>query len=48
MEACRSSGLSVGQWCQENGMQYLDIFPGKGRFWDLKEVQDATFARCQL
>lgn len=54
VEACRSSGLPVGQWCQENGIAVSTYFSWQKKvFQALKEVREATFAevpiteRCQ-
>ena len=45
VEACRSSGLSVGQWCQENGIAVSTYFSWQRKvFQALKEVQEVTFA----
>ena len=54
MEACRSSGLSAGQWCQENGRAISTYFSWQRKvFQALKDIQEVTFAevpvmeRCQ-
>ena len=54
VEACRSSGLPVGQWCQENGIAVSTYFFWQRKvFQALKELQEVTFAevpvteRCQ-
>ena len=54
VEACRSSGLPVGQWCQENGIAVSTYFSWQRKvFQALKELQEVTFAevpvmeRCQ-
>ena len=54
VEACRNSGLSVGQWCQENGIAVSTYFSWQKKvFQALKEVREITFAevpiteRCQ-
>ena len=45
VEACRSSGLPVGQWCQENGIAVSTYFSWQRKvFQALKEVQEVTFA----
>ena len=45
VEACRSSGLSVGQWCQENGIAVSTYFSWQRKVSQaLKEVQEVTFA----
>ena len=49
VEACRNSGLPVGQWCRENGIAVSTYF-----FWQrkvfqvLKEVQEVTFAEVPV
>ena len=48
VEACRSSGLPVGQWCQENGIAVSTYFSWQRKvFQALKEVQEVTFAHSQ-
>ena len=54
VEACRSSGLPVGQWCQEKGIAVSTYFFWQRKvFQALKELQEVTFAevpvmeRCQ-
>ena len=54
VEACRSSGLPVGQWCQENGIAVSTYFFWQRKvFQALEELQEVTFAevpvmeRCQ-
>ena len=45
VEACRSSGLPVGQWCQENGIAVSTYFFWQRKvFQTLKELQEVTFA----
>ena len=45
VEACRNSGLTVVQWCQENGIAVSTYFSWKRKvFQALKEVQKITFA----
>ena len=45
VEACRSSGLPVGQWCQENGIAVSTYFCWQRKvFQALKEVREVTFA----
>lgn len=47
--ACRNSGLSVGQWCQENGIAVSTYFSWQKKvFQALKEVQDVTFAEVPI
>ena len=49
VEACRNSGLSVGQWCQENGIAVSTYFSGQRKvFQALKEVQEVTFAEVPI
>lgn len=49
VEACRSSGLSVGQWCQENGIAVSTYFSWQRKvFQALKEVQEVTFAEAPI
>ena len=49
VEACRSSGLSVGQWCQENGIAVSTYFSWQRKvFQALKEVQEVTFAEVPV
>ena len=49
MEACRNSGLSVGQWCQENGIAVSTYFSWQRKvFQALKEVQEVTFAEVPI
>ena len=54
VEACRNSGLSVVQWCQENGIAVSTYFSWQKKvFRALKEVREVTFSevpiteRCQ-
>ena len=45
VEACRNSGLTVVQWCQENGIAVSTYFSWQRKvFQALKEVQEVTFA----
>ena len=45
VEACRSSGLPVGQWCRENGIAVSTYFSWQRKvFQTLKEVREVTFA----
>ena len=49
VEACRSSGLPVGQWCQENGIATSTYFSWQRKvFQALKEVQEVTFAEVPI
>ena len=49
VEACRSSGLPVGQWCQENGIAVSTYFSWQRKvFQALKEVQEVTFAEAPI
>lgn len=44
VEACRSSGLPVGRWCQENGIAVSTYFAWQRKvFKALKEIQEVTF-----
>ena len=49
VEACRSSGLTVVQWCQENGIAVSTYFSWQRKvFQALKEVQEVTFAEVPI
>ena len=49
MEACRSSGLSAGQWCQENGRAISTYFSWQRKvFQALKDIQEVTFAEVPV
>ena len=49
VEACRSSGLTVVQWCQENGITVSTYFSWQRKvFQALKEVQEVTFAEVPI
>ena len=49
VEACRSSGLTVVQWCQENGIAVSTYFSWQRKvFQALKEVQKITFAEVPV
>ena len=49
VEACRNSGLSVGQWCRENGIAVSTYFFWQRKvFQALKEVQEVTFAEVPI
>ncbi|MGO5024645.1 IS66 family insertion sequence element accessory protein TnpA [Lawsonibacter sp. LCP25S3_G6] len=49
VEACRSSGMPVGRWCQEHGIAVSTYFPWQRKvFQALKEVQEVTFAEVPV
>ena len=49
VEACRNSGLPVGQWCRENGIAVSTYFSWQKKgFQALKEVQEVTFAEVPV
>ncbi len=49
VEACRSSGLTVGQWCQENGLAVSTYYSWQKKvFQALKEAQGVTFAEVPV
>ena len=49
VEACRSSGLPVGQWCQEKGIAVSTYFSWQRKvFQALKEAQEVTFAEVPI
>ncbi len=49
VESCRSSGLTVGQWCQENGIAISTYFTWQKKvFQALKEAQEVTFAEVPV
>lgn len=49
VEACRNSGLPVGQWCQENGIAVSTYFSWQRKvFQALQEVQEVTFAEVPV
>lgn len=49
VEACRSSGLPVGRWCQENGIAVSTYFAWQRKvFKTLKEIQEVTFAEVPV
>ena len=49
VEACRNSGLPVGQWCQENGIAVSTYFSWQRKvFQALKEVREVTFAEVPV
>ena len=49
VEACRNSGLPVGQWCRENGIAVSTYFSWQRKvFQALKEAREATFAEAPI
>ena len=49
VEACRSSGLPVGQWCRENRIAVSTYFFWQRKvFQALKELQEVTFAEVPV
>ena len=49
VEACRNSGLTVVQWCQENEIAVSTYFSWQRKvFQALKEVQEVTFAEVPV
>ena len=49
VEACRSSGLTVVQWCQEHGIAVSTYFSWQRKvFQALTEVQKVTFAEVPV
>ena len=49
MEACRNSGLTVGQWCEKNGIAVSTYFSWQRRvFQTVKEVRQAIFAEVPV
>ena len=49
VEACRSSGLPVGQWCRENGIAISTYFSWQRKvFQALKEVREVTFEEVPI
>jgi len=49
VESCRSSGLTVGQWCQKNGIAVSTYFSWQKKvFQPLKETQEVTFAEVPV
>ena len=49
VEACRNSGLTVVQWCQENGIAVSTYFSWQRKvFQALQEVQEVTFAEVPV
>lgn len=49
VEACRNSGLTVVQWCQENGIAVSTYFSWQRKvFQALKEGQKITFAEVPV
>ncbi len=49
VESCRSSGLTVGRWCQENGIAVSTYYSWQKKvFQALKEAQEVTFAEVPV
>ena len=49
VEVCRNSGLSVGQWCRENGIAVSTYFSWQKKvFQALKEAREVTFAEVPI
>ncbi len=49
VESCRSSGLTVGRWCQENGLAVSIYYSWQKKvFQALKEAQEVTFAEVPI
>ncbi len=49
VESCRSSGLTVSQWCQENGIAISTYFSWQKKvFQALREAQKVTFAEVPV
>ena len=49
VEACRNSGLTVGQWCEENGIAVSTYFSWQRKvFQAAKEVRQAIFAEAPV
>lgn len=49
VEECRNSGLSVAQWCQENGIAVSTYFSWQRKVFEtLKEIQEVTFAEVPV
>ena len=49
VEACRSSGLPVGQWCQENGIAISTYFCWQKKVDQaLREAREVTFAEVPV
>lgn len=49
VEACRSSGLPVAQWCRENGIAVSTYFSWQRKvFQALKEVREVAFAEVPI
>lgn len=49
VEACRNSGLPVGQWCEEHGIAVSTYFAWQRKVFEtLKEIQEVTFAEVPV
>lgn len=49
VEACRSSGQPVGQWCQENGIAVSTYFSWQRKvFQTMQEIREITFAEVPV
>lgn len=49
VETCRNSGLSVGQWCQKNGIAVSTYFSWQKKvFQALREVREITFTEIPV
>ena len=49
VEACRSSGLPVGQWCRGNGIAVSTYFSWQRKVSQaLKEAREVTFAEAPI
>lgn len=49
VEACRNSGKSVGQWCEEHGIAVSTYFCWQRKVFEaLKEVREVTFAEAPV
>lgn len=49
VEACRNSGQTVVQWCQENGIAVSTYFVWQRKVFEaLKEIQEVTFAEVPV
>ncbi len=49
VESCRGSGLTIGQWCQENGIAVSTYYSWQKKvFQALKGAQTVTFAEVPV
>lgn len=49
VEACRRSGLPVGQWCRDNGIAVSTYFSWQRKVFEaLKGVQEVAFAEVPV